>query len=181
MPQHSLCLSPKISAFGKFSIALTIVFRWIRLIFKRNRDISCLYFTYTHPFLFQKAYVRLDYHITNGIWYSINGVCRTTNQHYIIVNINNKPKNEIVLTAHGFASSKTYKIAIEPEQRLNTELFSPSIQSKYSAKFNQFSCTLNIQNPEIIEIKKPNLLISKPNILLPKLRIKFKHLVQIEN
>lgn len=107
-------------------IFLKIVGRFLKILFKRNKSIQCIYLDYSDRYLFQSGYVIVNYKFKNALWYKF-GKYHTTQPSIKIFNLNNFDK-EFDLVVYGVFRKKVYRLKFEPQHVLETKTFKTQIE-----------------------------------------------------
>lgn len=123
-----------------------IIFRFLKILFRKRRNIEVIYLNYSDNHLFESSYIILNYHFKNAIWFRF-GKHKTTDKHIKIFNLKNFEK-EFDLVVYGFFRKKVFRLKFDPQQTL--------VSDKFKTQFNHLDNDLvfkpmsNINTPRIV-------------------------------
>ncbi|RXR21621.1 hypothetical protein [Flavobacterium stagni] len=106
---------------------IKIIFRFIKILFKRNKMLKESELHYFNKYLFEQSFVIIHYSFKNALYYSFNGKIEL-NSGIKIFNISNVT-NPIQFRVYGFFQSKEYTLQLEVTNRLNSEKFKTELDN----------------------------------------------------
>jgi hypothetical protein len=109
----------KASTLGLFKFSGVVIIRFLKILFRRRKNIEVIYLNYSDKHLFETSYIILNYHFKNAIWFSF-GKHTTTEKHLKIFNLKNFEK-EFDLVVYGFFRKKVFRLKFEPQQVLESD------------------------------------------------------------
>ena len=71
-------------SFLKFNALIFI--RWIRIFFKKNRDIETIHFSFNKDFPFKESFLIIQFEFINAIWFKIENIRKTDFTKPIVLN-----------------------------------------------------------------------------------------------
>lgn len=148
----------------------TILFRFLIILFKRNKDIELIKLNCETNYLFKNSFVIINYQFDNALWYSFNNK-KTLEKNIKIFNLENIPPSMNIII-HGFFRKKKYSLNFEPSLKIENQNFK-TIFLNLSLNLNENS--IPQLTHYIIETS-----ISKPGIETSKITIK-KHSFNIKH
>jgi hypothetical protein len=107
-------------------IFFKIAGRFLKILFKRNKSIQCIYLDYSDRYLFESGYIIVNYKFKNALWYKF-GKYYTTQPSIKIFNLKNFDK-EFDLIVYGLFRKKVYRLKFEPQHILETKNFQTQIE-----------------------------------------------------
>lgn len=100
-----------------------VIFKWLFILFKRNRVLKEIKFNHYKNWHFKTAYLTVQFEFENAIWINVEGSKRICSHLPIIINLENFEKDFFEIIIHGFRSKRKYQIAINTEAQIDNATF----------------------------------------------------------
>ncbi|WP_099716124.1 hypothetical protein [Flavobacterium sp. 11] len=144
--------------FKKLQFILIIVGRFLKILFRKSKEIELLYLNYSTEYIFDNSLIIINYRFRNGLWYRF-GKHKTLEKEIKIFNLKNFD-TEFDLVVYGFFQRKVFKLKFEPQLTINTQRFKTSL-SNLSLEIVEKTIPALIQPNLFSNIRKPSLVASK--------------------
>lgn len=144
--------------------------KFFKILFRRNRRIELLYFSYNKEKYLEKDSLRIIYKYKNVLYYTFGNYKALKKQ--IKINIFKKFDKVIELTIYGFLQKKRNLLKIEPKINFKSEKFN----NKFNCLTHQFSqLTSRLNSIEIPNLGSNKIIIkTKTFISIPNIKVKNK-------
>ncbi len=126
-----------------FEFSGIVIIRFLKILFRRNKNIKIIYLNHPTKHLFESSYIFLHYHFKNAIFYRI-GKHITIEKHLLILDQTHFDK-EFKLVVYGFFRKKIISLKFEPKLSVNTDNF--------KVKINNLSSQLAIRKEPTFRLK----------------------------
>jgi len=110
-----------------FQFSGIVTLRFLKILFRRNKNIETIYLNHPSKHLFKSSYIFLHYHFKNAIFYRI-GRHMTIEKHLLILDQTHFEK-EFKLVVYGFFRKKIISLKFEPKLSVNTANFKVNINN----------------------------------------------------
>lgn len=138
--------------FKKTHFILIIVFRFLKILFRKRKKLELLKLNYNTEYIFENSLVIINYSFRNGIWYKF-GSHKTLEKQIKIFDLKNF-EQEFELTVYGFFQKKTYHLKFEPQLMINNHSFKTvftnllvNLKGRNVPKLQAPFISINIENP----------------------------------
>ncbi len=155
---------------SKFKFVFTYLSRFVRILFRKEREIQKLYLDYSDDFLFENSYIILNYRFRNAIYYRFADQI-SFDKKLKIFDLNNFER-EFELIVYGFFQQKTYLLKFEPNLILKSTDFKIEFQNLNN--IFDFKSIPNLK-AAIFEPNLDDIVIKKSKIAITKIEIILKH------
>ncbi len=112
---------------NKLRFTIVVIARFIKILFRKKKEIEILYLNYETKHLFDTSYLIINYRFKNAIYYRFGNDISLEKQIKIF-DLNNID-SEFDLVVNGFFDSKTYNLKFEQENTLDKTNFMTSISN----------------------------------------------------
>jgi hypothetical protein len=109
-----------------------VVWRFVRLTFKRNRQISTININALFQHSFSGSYLVVKYNIPNALWFDFFQIKKTTKNGTFIFDLKNAATDTLSLVVYGWFRKKIIRIKINPTNSLRTESFRTAVKGNTS-------------------------------------------------
>ncbi|MEI6697016.1 MAG: hypothetical protein WCO13_13230 [Bacteroidota bacterium] len=135
----------------KIAFIAIILFRFILILFRRNKTIKVIQLQYSRKFQFENSYLIINYRFRNALWYKFSSIGNTLNKNNVIFDLSNISDASIKLKVYGFFRSESFEFDISKENKLFAERFKTKINVN---KLQPFTNPLNLSNKSFNLISK---------------------------
>jgi hypothetical protein len=139
--------------FNHLRFNLFLIFKWLALFLKKNKNIEKRTFDYFKCWHAENSYLIVHLKFKNAIYFKIDNHRFFDLQNPIILDLEKLETKKVQIEIFGFRQSKVYTIDIEKEIQLSTKSFNTTIKNISTFKIGQ-------QNMDILI---PRFRISKVN------------------
>ncbi|MDH7462587.1 hypothetical protein QEG73_14920 [Chitinophagaceae bacterium 26-R-25] len=150
-----------------------IAARFITILFRKEKSIKPLQFSYARERHFDNIYLIIRYKFENAIWYNFKNIKQTTEKGIIVLNLKNILETPIELIVYGFFRKEIIPIKIDVKNILESKLFQAELKNidivevrtkpfllKRTLKLNNPNCALTLPTVSLrcsnVEIKNPS-------------------------
>ena len=152
----------------KFNFIKYVLFRHIKILFRKNKKIRLLYINYDTKHLFDSSFIVINYRFANAIYYRFGN--QITLEKQIKVFDLKKCDNELDFVVYGFFDKKEYKLKFEPKFTFENTCFRTAI-SNLNLKLEERIIPKLIRSNIYCDISTPKILTQKIKIKQPKIII----------
>lgn len=152
----------------KFNFIKNVLFRCIKILFRKNKKIRLLYINYDAKHLFDSSYIVINYRFANAIYYRFGNQI-TLEKQIKIFDLRNCD-TELDFVVYGFFCKKEYKLKFEPQFTLENSSFKTAI-SNLNLKLEERTTPKLISSNIYCDISPPKILTQKIKIKQPNIKI----------
>lgn len=165
--KNVLIFSDKIELLrGFIKFHFTKTGRWFAILVKRKKRLEKISLDYYRNWLFENAYLVIDFHFKNAIWFKIGNVKGFGVRQSVILDLHKIKSKSINLEVFGFFQKQVYVINLNKETEINTKHFNTKIDNIRSVEIIE-------QNTRIL-IPKTSLFFKKPIFKNEKISVKME-------
>ena len=139
-------------------------YRWLRMLFKKNKKIEIITFEYFKNWHFNNAYLVIVFNLKNVLWFRIQKNQGLILNNSIVINLENLKSNTIDFEIFGFRNKRIITIDISKEIELISNSFKTNIQNIRGVEFGKNEIGFKTPNINVVQ--------TKPSIKIQALKVK---------